>query len=177
MSDCVHNAGPDPRPLAARLPRLDVLLDTSGQQDAGLARELPRLGRGRLRRVRTYHDIAPAVSAIFASCPQGAIVSVVVVATIKPLPEHRDEVIAAFERAEEIVHAGEDGCLLYALHEAPNGDLVMIEKYTDQAAFDAHSSGAGLAALVSDLKGKLGAPLDVKVLTPHPAGTAQQGTI
>ena len=67
MSDCVHNAGPDPRPLAARLPRLDVLLDTSGQQDAGLARELARLGRGRLRRVRTYHDIAPAVSAIFAS--------------------------------------------------------------------------------------------------------------
>ena len=25
LSDCVHNAGPDPRPLAARLPRLDVL--------------------------------------------------------------------------------------------------------------------------------------------------------
>jgi Mg-chelatase subunit ChlD len=67
LSDCVHNAGPDPRPLAARLPRLDVLLDTSGEQDAGLARELARLGRGRLRQVRTYHDIAPAVSAIFAS--------------------------------------------------------------------------------------------------------------
>src|SRR5690606_19967595 len=27
LSDCVHNAGPDPRPTAARLPRLDVLLD------------------------------------------------------------------------------------------------------------------------------------------------------
>jgi hypothetical protein len=25
LSDCVHNAGPDPRPLATRLPRLDVL--------------------------------------------------------------------------------------------------------------------------------------------------------
>jgi Mg-chelatase subunit ChlD len=67
LSDCVHNAGPDPRPLAARLPRLDVLLDTSGEQDADLARELARLGRGRLRKVRTYHDIAPAISAIFAS--------------------------------------------------------------------------------------------------------------
>ena len=32
-----------------------------------MAGELARLGRGRLRRVRTYHDIAPAVSAIFAS--------------------------------------------------------------------------------------------------------------
>jgi quinol monooxygenase YgiN len=103
--------------------------------------------------------------------------SIIVVATVVPLPEHRDEVIAAFERAEEIVHAGEDGCLLYALHEAPNGDLVMIEKYADQAAFDAHSSGAGLAALVPDLKGKLGAPLDVKVLTPHPAGSPAKGVL
>jgi Mg-chelatase subunit ChlD len=66
LSDCVHNAGPDPRPLAARLPRLDVLLDTSGEQDEDLARDLARLGRGRLRRIRTYHDIAPALGAIFA---------------------------------------------------------------------------------------------------------------
>ena len=99
--------------------------------------------------------------------------SLIIVATAVPKPEHRDEVIAAFERAEEIVHAGEDGCLLYALHEAPNGDLVMIEKYADQAAFEAHTSGAGLAALVTDLKGKLAAPLDVKLLTPHPAGPGQ----
>ena len=65
LSDCVHNVGPDPRPFAARLPRLDVLLDTSGEQDAELARELARLGRGRLRRIRAYTDVAPALSAIF----------------------------------------------------------------------------------------------------------------
>jgi Mg-chelatase subunit ChlD len=67
LSDCVHNAGPDPRPLAARLPRLDVLLDTSGEQDGELARELARLGRGRLRLIRAYTDVAPALSAVFAS--------------------------------------------------------------------------------------------------------------
>jgi hypothetical protein len=66
LSDCVHNAGPDPRPFAARLPRLDVLLDTSGEQDPDLARELARLGHGRLRRIRTHTDVAPALSAIFA---------------------------------------------------------------------------------------------------------------
>ena len=66
LSDCVHNAGPDPRPFAARLARLDVLLDASGEQDADLARDLARLGRGRLRVARTYHDIAPALGAIFA---------------------------------------------------------------------------------------------------------------
>jgi Mg-chelatase subunit ChlD len=65
LSDCVHNAGPDPRPSAARLPRLDVLLDTSGEQDAELARELARLGHGRLRRIGGYTDVAPALGAIF----------------------------------------------------------------------------------------------------------------
>ncbi len=67
LSDCVHNAGPDPRPFAARLARLDVLLDASGEQDPDLARDLARLGRGRLRSIRTYQDVAPALSAIFAS--------------------------------------------------------------------------------------------------------------
>jgi len=67
LSDCVHNAGPDPRPFAARLPRLDVLLDTSGEQDADLARDLARLGHGRLRRIDSYTDVAPALSAIFAN--------------------------------------------------------------------------------------------------------------
>ncbi len=65
LSDCVHNAGPDPRPFAARLPRLDVLLDTTGEQDPELARDLARLGRGRLRPVRGYRDVAPALSEFF----------------------------------------------------------------------------------------------------------------
>jgi Mg-chelatase subunit ChlD len=65
LSDCVHNAGPDPRPLAARLPRLDILLDTTGEQDPELARDLARLGRGRLRLVRTHRDVAPALSEFF----------------------------------------------------------------------------------------------------------------
>jgi len=66
LSDCVHNAGPDPRPLAARLPRLDVLLDVSGENDEQLGRELARIGRGALRRIRTFHDVAPALRDVFA---------------------------------------------------------------------------------------------------------------
>ncbi len=65
LSDCVHNAGPDPRSAAAGLARLDVLLDTSGEQDELLAHDLARLGRGRLARIRGYRDVAPAVSAMF----------------------------------------------------------------------------------------------------------------
>ncbi|GAB3309204.1 hypothetical protein GCM10027451_18840 [Geodermatophilus aquaeductus] len=66
LSDCVHNAGPDPRPSAARLPRLDVLLDVSGEQDVHLARELAQAGRGRLARIRTHRDVAPALGRAFA---------------------------------------------------------------------------------------------------------------
>ncbi|AXH37345.1 VWA domain-containing protein [Humibacter sp. BT305] len=65
LSDCVHNAGPDPRPFAARLPRLDVLLDTTGEKDLDLGRELAALGRGSLRAVRTHRDVAPALSDLF----------------------------------------------------------------------------------------------------------------
>lgn len=65
LSDCVHNEGPDPRIAAARLPRLDVIVDTSGESDVILARELARIGRGTAHTARNYRDIAPAVSAIF----------------------------------------------------------------------------------------------------------------
>lgn len=65
LSDCVHNAGPDPRPFAARLPRLDVLLDTSGEKDVELGRELARIGRGTFHAIRSYLDVAPALSEIF----------------------------------------------------------------------------------------------------------------
>lgn len=66
LSDCVHNAGPDPRPLAARLPRLDVLLDATGEKDVELGRELAAKGRGICRIIHGHRDVAPAVSEIFA---------------------------------------------------------------------------------------------------------------
>lgn len=65
LSDCVHNEGPDPRIAAARLPRLDVIVDTSAEHDLVLARDLARAGRGTAHAAHSYRDIAPAVSAIF----------------------------------------------------------------------------------------------------------------
>jgi len=102
--------------------------------------------------------------------------AVVIVATIVPVPEHRDEVIAALETTEAKVHA-DDGCLLYALHEGRDGRLVMIEKYTDSAAVAAHGQSAELAELSAALQGKLSAPMDIQLLTPHPAGSAEKGTL
>ena len=53
----------------------------------------------------------------------------------------------------------------------------MIEKWADQAALDAHSRGEALAELAAGLDGKLTSALEVVRLAPHPAGTAQQGTL
>jgi quinol monooxygenase YgiN len=102
-------------------------------------------------------------------------VSVVVVATVIPLPEHRDEVIAAYTAVIPQVHA-EDGCELYALQQ--NGDrLVMIEKWTSADALTAHSKGAPLAALRSQLAGKTAGAADVVVLHAVPAGDPVKGEL
>jgi Mg-chelatase subunit ChlD len=66
LSDCVHNAGPDPRLVASRLPRLHVLLEVDGEHDAALGADLARLGRGQLAPVRTYRDVAPAINRLLA---------------------------------------------------------------------------------------------------------------
>jgi Mg-chelatase subunit ChlD len=65
LSDCVHNAGPDPRIAAARLSRLDVLLDMSGEHDLELARDLARIGRGRLAKAAGHRAVGPALSSLF----------------------------------------------------------------------------------------------------------------
>lgn len=50
-----------------------------------------------------------------------------VVATIIPKPERRDDVRAALIHAIGRTHAEDEGCLLYALHESEAG-FCMIEK-------------------------------------------------
>lgn len=102
--------------------------------------------------------------------------SVVVVATIHPRSDCRDQVIAALEKAVIRVQAEDSGCELYALHE--NDDrLVMIEKWTTPEALAAHSRGTAFAELASRLDGKLDTALDVQVLASRPIGTAGQGQL
>jgi quinol monooxygenase YgiN len=102
-------------------------------------------------------------------------VSVVVVATITPLPEHTDEVIAAFMQIIPLVHA-EDGCELYALHQAPDR-LIMVEKWASREALGVHSSGAALAALGPKIAGQTAGPAEVIVLDAVPAGDPVKGQL
>jgi Mg-chelatase subunit ChlD len=62
LSDAVHNAGPDPRPMAAKFGQLHVLLETEGEHDADLGAQLARLGRGHLAPIRSHRQVAPALN-------------------------------------------------------------------------------------------------------------------
>ncbi len=101
--------------------------------------------------------------------------SVVVVATIVPLPEHRDEVIATLKETVDQVHA-EDGCELYTLNEAKDR-LIMIEKWATPEALRVHSKAPALAALGPKLAGKVTGAPDVVVLQQLPAGDPEKGQL
>jgi quinol monooxygenase YgiN len=101
--------------------------------------------------------------------------AVVVVATVRPQAEHRDDVWTALESAAPQVHA-EDGCDLWALHEA-KGTFVVIEQWRDPAALRAHGSGPVFTDLTQALEGKLEAPLEVEVLTPKSVGDFDRGAV
>jgi quinol monooxygenase YgiN len=101
--------------------------------------------------------------------------SVIVVATVFPVPEHRAEVLSALESTVPLVHA-EEGCDLYALHEGPDR-FVLIEKWASDDALSVHAKAQPLADLRARLAGKTIGDLDIQVMTAVPAGTADQGSL
>jgi quinol monooxygenase YgiN len=102
-------------------------------------------------------------------------VSVVVVATITPKPDQVDAVREAILAAVPKVHA-EPGCELYAVHEG-KGTFVMVERWESPEALKAHGSAEALTTLGGQLADKLEGPLDVRRLTPVPAGDAGKGAV
>jgi quinol monooxygenase YgiN len=101
---------------------------------------------------------------------------VIVVATVIPIPEHRADVVAAFERAIATVHAEDEGCELYALHEGEER-LVMVEKWATSQSLSAHGQTPAMQEFVEAINGKIVGKLDVQILTPHPAGNPEQGEL
>src|ERR1700712_2685477 len=101
--------------------------------------------------------------------------TVIVVATVTPLPEHRADIIALFEKTIARVHE-EDGCELYAMHE-DNDTIVMIEKWRNAEDLQTHSSSAAMTEMNSQVEGKLAEKTEIKVYTPHPAGDPEKGQL
>ena len=102
--------------------------------------------------------------------------AVVVTAYFRPRAETRERVLAALRPAIEGVHT-EPGCLLYAIHDAPDGSIVMIEKWASVAELDDHGSSPAVRQLNIDLDGLLAESVEVARLTPIPVGDTGRGAL
>ena len=102
--------------------------------------------------------------------------TVVVTAIFTPKEGAFDAVVAALMPAIAEVHE-EPGCILYAIHEAPNGQIVMIEKWESTELLDAHGAGDAVKRLNASLEGLLKEPVEVTRLTAIPAGSSAQGAL
>ncbi|KQR81068.1 antibiotic biosynthesis monooxygenase [Arthrobacter sp. Leaf337] len=102
--------------------------------------------------------------------------TIIVTAEFTPVEGAYDQVVAALAPAIAEVHE-EPGCLLYAIHESPTGQIMMIEKWETVELLDAHGAGDAVKRLNASLEGLLAKPVDVTRLVPIPAGTAQQGAL
>jgi quinol monooxygenase YgiN len=101
---------------------------------------------------------------------------IVVTAVFTPKDGQFDAVVAALRPAIAAVHE-EPGCILYAIHEAPDGTIVMIEKWESAQLLDEHGDGAAVASLNASLDGLIAKPTEVTRLVPIAAGTASQGAL
>ena len=102
--------------------------------------------------------------------------TVVVTAVFQPKPGKQKELAEAMRRGIEAVHT-EKGCELYAIHDADDGTITMIEKWESRAALDAHATGEAIARLQADTAALLAKPVVVTTMTPLPEGTSAQGVL
>jgi quinol monooxygenase YgiN len=101
---------------------------------------------------------------------------VIVVATMKIMPDKRDEVRAALLRQVSRVHVEELGAQLFAAHETEDG-FVLIEKWDSAKSLQEHTSGAALAEYRRVLDPALLEPPDIRVMNALPAGDPQKGSL
>lgn len=102
--------------------------------------------------------------------------TIIVTASFTPKDGAYERVVAALSPAIAEVHE-EPGCLLYAIHESPNGQIMMIEKWESVELLDAHGAGDAVKRLNASLDGLLQEPVEVTRMAPIPAGTAHQGAL
>jgi quinol monooxygenase YgiN len=101
---------------------------------------------------------------------------VVVVASMKVVPEQRDEVRAALTRQVQRVHAEERGVLLFAAHEASDR-FVLVEKWNSAESLQAHAKGDAIAEYRRVLEPALVEPPEIVILQPLPAGDPDKGLL
>ncbi|MGH3745232.1 MAG: putative quinol monooxygenase [Mycobacteriales bacterium] len=100
---------------------------------------------------------------------------VVVVAFIPAKEGQLDALVDAFTGVSAAVHQ-EEGCLLYSAHRSDDS-LVVIEKWANAAAIDAHGKGDAMKALGSAIGPYVGGRPAIHRLAAVPAGDATKGSL
>lgn len=101
---------------------------------------------------------------------------VVVTVVFTPAEGKRPELVAALSRAIPEVHE-EQGCELYAIHDAPDGTVVMLEKWTSAELLDAHAAGEPVQRLDASIVGLVAEPPLVTRIAPLPVGDPRKGAL
>jgi quinol monooxygenase YgiN len=89
-----------------------------------------------------------------------------VIARFAPLPEKRSDLRALLEGMVAPTRS-EAGCRSYNLYDVPaDGDLMLIERYDDQAALEHHRTTQHYVNYRAQLSSLLAGPISVTVLAP-----------
>ncbi|RFZ39729.1 putative monooxygenase [Mycobacterium marinum] len=89
-----------------------------------------------------------------------------VIARFAPLPEKRADLRVLLAGMVGPTRS-EEGCRRYDLYEAPpDGELVLIERYDDQAALEHHRTTEHYLNYRAQLSALLASPITVSVLAP-----------
>ena len=102
--------------------------------------------------------------------------TVIVTAVFYPKAGKKAELAEAMQRGIAAVHT-EQGCELYSIHDAEDGTITMIEKWSSVADLDRHGGSAQVQVLRDDIVGLTEKPAVVTRMTPIPAGTDSQGVL
>lgn len=102
--------------------------------------------------------------------------TVVVTAVFHPAPGRTADLIEALRATIPAVH-DEPGCRLYAIHDADDGTITMIEKWEDRETLTAHAAGPAVEALDAAVADLIAKPTTVTTMTPLPAGSTGRGEL
>ena len=102
--------------------------------------------------------------------------TVVVTAVFHPAEGRTAELVDVLRATIPAVHE-ERGCRLYAIHDAEDGTITMIEKWDSRDDLAAHAGSPAVKALQDAVGGLISRPTTVTTMTPLPAGTPTQGEL
>ncbi len=102
--------------------------------------------------------------------------TVIVTAVFHPAEGRMQQLSDALVKTIPAVHQ-EPGCELYAIHDADDGTITMLEKWSSREDLAAHAAGPAVKALSAAVADLIAEPATVTTMTPILAGTPEQGAL